>query len=222
MIKYAIFDLDGTLIQTMDSLMKTGNLTLNQFGFPAIGLEKYKKFVGYGAKNLVKSLLIDSGDHEAALLERAYPIYMELFAEYCTYQIKPYENIEKLLQKMQEYGIKLAVLTNKPHQMAEEVMANCFPQDTFVTIQGQSDAFPVKPDPAAALYVAKKMGAEDLREVIFMGDSDADMQTARNAGMVAVGAAWGFRPAQELMDNGCEILLQDPLDLLPYLKRDFR
>lgn len=218
MIQYAIFDLDGTLVQTMDSLMKTGNLTLNKFGFPAADLEKYKKFVGYGAKNLVKSLLINAGDDEATLLEEAYPIYMELFDQYCTYQIKPYPGIEELLQEMQKREIKLAVLTNKPHPMAQEVMARCFPEDTFEIIQGQSDAFPVKPDPAAALYVAQRMGADDLRKVIFMGDSDADMQTARNAGMIAVGASWGFRPAQELLDNGCEILLRDPLDLLPYLE----
>ncbi len=220
MIKFAIFDLDGTLIQTMESIMKTGNLMLNDFGYAGISTEKYKRFVGYGAKNLVKELMIEAGDKNASQLEQAYAVYMKYFAEHATFEVKPYIGIEEMIAEMQDRNIKLAVLTNKPHAMAGDVMDKCFPVGTFEFIQGQSEDFPRKPDPTAAIYIAKEMGAENMREVMFMGDSDADMQTAKNAGMISVGASWGFRPAQELLENGCEILLEKPLDLIPYLEKE--
>ncbi|HHU53024.1 MAG TPA: HAD family hydrolase [Clostridiaceae bacterium] len=217
-IKQAIFDLDGTLLQTMDSLIKTGNSMLNQLGFQARTSEEYRFAIGYGAKELVRRLLVLSGDLQAEGLEEAYVIYMELFDEYCTYGVKPYPGIPELISEMQKRDIALAVLTNKPHQMAQRVLDTSFAPDTFAFVQGQDDDLPRKPDPTAAFYIAEKLGATDFRQVLFVGDSDADMQTAVNAGMIPVGAAWGFRTVEELIANGSEILLNEPLDLLAYLK----
>ncbi|NLM20024.1 MAG: HAD family hydrolase [Clostridiaceae bacterium] len=215
--KQAIFDLDGTLLQTMDSLIKTGNLMLEQFGYQPRTFEEYRFMVGYGAKELIRRLLILSGDKQAERLEEAYAIYMQLFDEYCTYQVKPYPGIPELIAEMQKREIVLAVLTNKPHQMTKRVLNTSFATDTFAFVQGQDASLPRKPDPAAAFYIAEKIGVTDFRQVLFIGDSDADMQTAVNAGMVPVGATWGFRTPEELIANGCEILLEKPLDLLTYL-----
>ena len=216
-IKYAIFDLDGTLLNTIESLIKTVNAMLNDLGYASREKSEYQQFVGYGAKNLVKSLLIASGDEKAQQLEEAYQIYMKYFEDYCVYNVEPYPGILELLKNMKEKNIQLAVLTNKPHQVTGKVLDTSFDKDTFAFIQGQNSDFPRKPDPTAALHIAKILGAENTREVIFMGDSDADMQTAKNANMVSVGASWGFRNKEELIANGCEILLEKPLDLIPYL-----
>ena len=144
----------------------------------------------------------------------AYISDMRLFDEFCTYQVEPYPGIMELISGLQKRNITLAVLTNKPHQMTERVLNTTFSEDTFAYIQGHDIHFPRKPDPTAALFIAEKIGAENLRQVAFVGDSDADMQTAVNAGMVPVGAGWGFRTPEELLANGCEILLNHPLDLL--------
>ncbi|HHT24322.1 MAG TPA: HAD family hydrolase [Clostridiaceae bacterium] len=216
-IKQAIFDLDGTILQTMDSLIKTGNSMLEQFGYQKRTLEEYRFVVGYGAKELVRRLLVLSGDQQAERLEEAYEIYMKLFDEYCTYQVRPYPGIPELISEFQKRDIVMAVLTNKPHKMTQRVLDTSFAADTFAFVQGQAANLPRKPDPAAALYIAEKIGVTDYRQVLFIGDSDADMQTAVNAGMVPVGAGWGFRTPEELMANGCEILLDHPLDLLDYL-----
>ncbi|NLJ70987.1 MAG: HAD family hydrolase [Clostridiaceae bacterium] len=216
-IKQAIFDLDGTLLQTMDSLIKTGNSMLEHFGYKTPTRQEYRFMIGYGAKELVRQLLVLSGDQQAERLEEAYAIYMKLFDEYCTYQVKPYPGIPELITELQKREIVLAVLTNKPHQMTQRVLDTSFTADTFAFVQGQESSLPRKPDPATAYYVAEKIGVTDYRQVLFIGDSDADMQTAVNAGMVPVGAAWGFRTREELIANGCEILLEQPLDLLDYL-----
>ncbi|MGB4609173.1 MAG: HAD family hydrolase [Saccharofermentanales bacterium] len=216
-IKQAIFDLDGTLLQTMDSIIKTGNTTLNKLGYQLRTVEEFRFMIGYGAKELVRQLLVLSGDRQAERLEEAYAIYMNLFEEYCTYEVKPYPGIPELISELQKREIVLAVLTNKPHQMTQQVLDTSFATDTFAFVQGQEASLPRKPDPGAAFYVAEKIGATDYRQVLFIGDSDADMQTAVNAGMVPVGAAWGFRTREELIANGCEILLDHPLDLLAYL-----
>lgn len=221
-IKQAIFDLDGTLLETMDSIIKAGNAMLTQLGYQPRSREDYQRFVGYGAKQLVKSLLRASGDLAESRLSEAYPTYMEIFDETCTYKVKPYPGMAQLISYLVDQGIKLAVLTNKPHSMAARVVHCGFPQDTFVIIQGLDDKFPRKPDPTAALHIARELGADDLRQVMFMGDSDADMQTAVNAGMLAVGAGWGFRTGDELIANGCEILLDKPLDLIDYLTGEKR
>ena len=221
-IKQAIFDLDGTLLETMDSIIKAGNAMLSRLGYEPRSREEYKLFVGYGAKQLVKNLLRASGDVHESRLEEAYPIYMEIFDETCTYKVRPYPGMTELISYLADHGIKLAVLTNKPHSMAARVVNSVFPINTFTIIQGLDDSFPRKPDPTAALHIAKELGAVDLKQVMFMGDSDADMQTAVNAGMLPVGASWGFRTGEELVANGCEILLEKPLDLIDRLTGDQR
>ena len=213
-IKQAIFDLDGTLLETMNSLIKTGNTMLAQLGYSGIEVDKYKNFVGYGAKKLVEQLIVASGDEKAEQLDEAYDIYMKLFDEYCCYQVEPYPGILELIEGLQEKNISLGVLTNKPHQMTERVLATAFPEGTFAFIQGQDIHLPRKPDPIAAFYVAEKIGATDMSQVAFIGDSDADMQTAVNAGMIPVGVSWGFRTPAELIEHGSKLLLNHPLDLL--------
>lgn len=219
-IKQAIFDLDGTLLQTMNSLIKTGNLMLEKLGYPGRDVNDYRYFVGYGAKELVRRLLIASGDEQARQLDKAYESYMALFEETCTFQVEPYPGIPELINFLKKQNIKLAVLTNKPHEMAKKVIAQAFSADTFSYVQGQSAEFPRKPDPTSALFLADKIGAEIMREVLFIGDSDADMETAVNADMIPVGASWGFRTPQELLDHGCEVLLEKPSDLISWIKNN--
>ncbi len=219
-LEQVIFDLDGTLMQTLDSLMFTGNQMLREFNYEPVDKASYQLFVGYGARELVRRLLVASGDSEAKQLEQAFQVYMRIFENGCIYNVKPYPGIVDLIDYLLKHQIKVSVFTNKPHQLTEKVLSQGFPLNTFSVIQGQDPALPKKPDPTVALKIAGSLGSRDMRKVAFVGDSDVDMQTAVNAGMIAVGASWGFRMPEELLANGCEWLLNHPADLIGHIEEE--
>ena len=213
MYRACIFDLDGTLTDTLESLTFSVNATLQELGLPTITSEQCKYFVGDGARKLIERALIASGDENLTLIEQGMEVYGRVFKEYCTYHVAPYEGIVELLQELKNRGMRLAVLSNKPHIQTRDVVATYFAQGMFAFVQGQQEGVPRKPDPTAALMLAEEMGVSP-EECMYIGDSDVDMQTGNAAGMDSVGVTWGFRTRQILEAHGAKYIIDQPKELI--------
>lgn len=214
MKKAVIFDLDGTLSDSIASIKYCGDRTLERFGYGPFPEADYKYFVGDGAANLVKRALAASGDKELIHFEEAYALYREYFAADCMYQVKPYDGIPELLEELKARGLKLAVLSNKPHGQTIEVIETLFGKDCFDHIQGQKEGIPIKPDPAGVFQILEQFGLT-ADEVLYLGDTATDMKTGKSAGAFTVGALWGFRDRQELEEAHADAIVAHPLEVLP-------
>ena len=213
MKKLLIFDLDGTILNTVDSLVVTICRTLEILGLPAITEEETRRFVGNGAFLLVKRALKAAGDEELTRLDEGMKVFMELFEDLCTYNVTPYENMEEILHELKNSGYTLAVLSNKPDKMAVKVVETAFGQNIFSVIAGQKEGVPKKPDPAGVVRIAGDLGIE-LSSVIYIGDSETDIETARNSGVPALIGSWGYRSREDLIDLSPDILIDDTKDLI--------
>ena len=208
MIEEVIFDLDGTLLNTVASIAKCCNDTLAEFGYEPFAEDRYKYFAGDGARNLVKRALIASGDTDLTHFEEAFVRYDERFKEGCMYKVTPYEGIPELIAELKRRGIKLAVLSNKQHDRTVSMIRHFFGEDTFDVILGQMDGVPIKPDPKAIELIMDKTSVT-LREVLlYVGDTATDMKTGHNAGLRTVGVLWGFRTREELESNGADHIIE--------------
>ena len=186
-----------------------------EFGYGPFSVQDYKYFVGDGAANLVKRALIKGGDTELTHFEAAYARYKEIFQANCMYQVKPYEGIPKLLEELKKRGMKIAVLSNKPHHATVDVIESLFGKGYFDVVQGQVDGVPIKPDPAGVFRILDRFGLT-ADEVIYMGDTATDMKTGKAAGAFTVGVLWGFRDRAELEEGHADAIIAQPLDLLKY------
>lgn len=201
MYKACIFDLDGTLTDTLESLAYSVNRTMDEIGMPRITEEQCREFVGNGAKVLIEKTLKASGDEALEKFDEAYAAYLRIFDRCCTYRVKPYPGIPELLKELKAQGLKLGVLSNKPDRQAVHVVEEIFGKDIFDHIQGQKEGVPRKPDPAAVLSIAAGFGAEPS-ETLYVGDSEVDGATGRAAGMDTVLVTWGFRSRDVLEAAG--------------------
>ncbi|MCB2148195.1 MAG: HAD family hydrolase [Deltaproteobacteria bacterium] len=211
-----IFDLDGTLLDTLADIGDSVNLMLAEYGFPGHSTDEYRRFIGNGIRMLVTRALPIEGRSEklvTACVRRAREIYWENWNR----KTRPYDGIPDLLDCLKEKDLPLAVLSNKPHDFTVRYVNAYFGNWDFKVVMGQNDHFPVKPDPASALDIARQIGLAP-EKFLFVGDSAVDMQTAATAGMYAVGVAWGFRGPEELRENGCRMLVNHPLEILPLLE----
>ena len=211
-MKAVIFDLDGTLLDTIDDIADSMNAVLAKHSLPQHSVEKYKLFVGDGAALLVIRSASGAGLTEHTLSQ----LVTEYKEEYLTRQADktmPYAGIPELLSALAERDIKMAVLSNKSQAATNEVMAHFFPNIHFSALIGQREGYPIKPDPTGALEILKMLGLP-REEVLYVGDTDTDMQTAVAAGIKAVGALWGFREKKELAENGAAVFTAQPLDIL--------
>lgn len=213
MYKNCIFDLDGTLTDTLDSLTFSVNLALKEMGLSPVTKEQCRLFVGNGSRVLMEKALRAGGEGEPGRLNEAMDVYGRIFQDYCTYHVVPYEGIPALLEAMKLRGMKLAVLSNKPHGQAVHVAEEIFGKDTFQWIQGQKEGVPRKPDPAAALMIAKRLGAGP-KETLYVGDSEVDVETGRAAGMKTIGVSWGFRGREALNEAGAACIADSPEEIL--------
>lgn len=213
MYKACIFDLDGTLTDTLESLTYSVNETLKELRLREITQEQCRTFVGNGARYLIERALQAGGDLELSLLHRAMEIYGRIFGENCTYHVTPYDGIVNMLEQLTQKEMKLAVLSNKPHMQAVDVVREFFGERLFTYVQGQIEGVPRKPDPSAALMVAEKLGCSK-EECIYVGDSEVDIQTGKAAGMKTVGVSWGFRSKKILKENGAEHIIDSPKELI--------
>lgn len=208
-VKLCIFDLDGTLTDTIRAIAHFGNLALAAHGMAPIDTEDYKIYVGDGRDKLIHRMLAVRGADTEEMFESVRDVYDENYEKDFFYDTKPYNGIKELLERVKQRGIKIAVCSNKPDNVARFVVSTFFGEDYFDLVMGVVDGMPTKPDPGAALNIAKKLGAEP-DECIFIGDTNVDIFTAKNAGMTAVGVLWGFRSREELVQAGADYIAETP------------
>jgi len=213
MIKAAIFDLDGTLSYTLDSIATSGNLALEAVGLEPFDKDRYRYFVGDGALELVKRLLIASGDEKLTKLDELIRQYKKFFTEYASYKVVPYDRMPETIAALRKEGIKLGVLSNKPHEQTVQVVEELYGRGTFDCIQGNTPEINRKPSPDGAFIVAKKLGVEP-DECLYIGDTATDMQTGNGAGMFTVGALWGYRDRAELEENNACVIIDRPEEVM--------
>jgi len=213
--KAVIFDLDGTLLDTLEDIADSVNRVLRARGFQTHKIDAYRFFVGDGSRMLVKRALPENERSDESV-ERCQNAFKKDYANAWDVKTKPYDGISELLDDLVQKGVKIAVCSNKPHAFTSLCVEKLLDRWRFDQVVGQSSRYPKKPAPDSALAIAHDMGVAPS-EIVFIGDSGVDMQTAVAAGMLPVGAAWGFRPEQELLENGCRFLARSPLDVLQLL-----
>lgn len=216
-IKAVIFDLDGTLLDTLGDLAASGNAVLRKRGLPEHSTEAFCQFIGDGMANLVRRIFPeDAKPAEGAELEAALADYKAEYSARWRDTTRPYEGIAELLDALVARGIALGVLSNKAHAFTEQCVSEFVGDWPWAVVLGQRDGIPHKPDPAGAIEAAERFGLKP-EECAFVGDSGVDMQTGSRAGMLPIGVLWGFRGAEELRKNGAKALIERPSQLLDLL-----
>lgn len=207
-----IFDLDGTLADTLHSIAYFGNGTLAAFGYPSIAPEEYKLMVGNGADLLMRRMLARVGaDLPEEGVKKFRAEYDRRYAADPMALVGAYPGLPYVLPRLREAGLKLGVLSNKPDDMTRAITAQLY-NGVFHAVYGQRPGIPTKPDPAAVLALANELGVSPA-DVLYIGDSGVDMDTAHNAGMDSCGVLWGFRSREELEAHGAMYLAGDPAEL---------
>ena len=210
--KAAVFDLDGTLVNSLDDLADSANATLRAHSFPMHEVEAYRYFVGDGTRKLMERILPQERAADTDFVEHFMSDYKDCYARNLLQKTKPYDGIMEMLEELRRRGIPMAVCTNKHQSAAETIVEALFPHDTFWEIIGDQEGLPRKPDPQKVLHIMRNFGVTG-EQTAYFGDTDVDMDTARNAGAFAVGVLWGFRPEEELVAHGADILLTHPMEL---------
>lgn len=203
-----LFDLDGTLLDTIGDIADAGNGALAALGFPGHGEKAYMRFVGKGIDDLIRRAL-PPANRDAATVARGVDEMRRRYTLDRLVKTRPYPGIPELLDRLASDGYRMAVVSNKPDPSTREIVAAKLPKWRFARVLGGRPGVPLKPDPAAVLEVAAGLGIPP-REFACLGDSGIDMETARAAGMYPVGALWGFRAADELRDHGAAALIEGP------------
>ena len=212
MYKACIFDLDGTLTDTLDSLTFSVNESLCEMKLPKITEEQCRMFVGNGARVLMEKALTAAGADPKERIEEAMEVYGRIFDANCTYHVIPYEGIREMLDTLKDAGVELAVLSNKPHKQAVHVVETIFGSGYFRQILGQQEGIPRKPDPTAVLQIAEILHAKP-EEALYVGDSEVDVATGNAANMKTVGVTWGFRSREALRAAGAERIADRPEEI---------
>jgi phosphoglycolate phosphatase len=213
-----LFDLDGTLLDTLEDLGRSTNTVLAREGFPLHTLPAYKQFVGEGITMLVRRAVPKEKSGDEALVGRLVAALRKEYTAHCMDATHAYGGTSELLAKLGERGIAIAVLSNKPEDMVQKLLKHYFFTVSFDAVAGAGEAFPRKPDPAGALDIARRLRIVP-EDFVFLGDSKTDMETATAAGMYPVGALWGFRDADELLAYGAKALIKHPSELIALLNR---
>ncbi len=214
--KAICFDLDGTLLDTLEDLADCMNRVLQRHGFPVHPCDNYRYFVGEGARVLVrKTIPHDKQDEE--LITHCHAEFQEEYGQHWAIRTRPYPGIPELLEALSGTGLMLSVLSNKPHPFTVKTVEYFLSRWNFRVILGQRDGVPRKPDPAGVMEISSTLGATP-ETMLYLGDTGVDMQTANSAGCYAVGALWGFRGKEELAANGANALISKPMELLPLLE----
>lgn len=204
MIKAVLFDLDGTLVNSLFDLATSTNYALEQMGFKTHTNNEYCYFVGNGMKKLIeRALPSDKTDEET--FNKCFDIFYSHYKEHFYDKTIAYEGIEDLLIKLNQKEIMVSVISNKQHEMAVTVVEKILPKIKFHTVSGKQENYPAKPDNQLTLKIIANMGVEPA-ECLFVGDSNVDMQTALNSGIKSVGVLWGFRTKDELLNSGANYI----------------
>ena len=215
-MKACIFDLDGTLTNTLESMTYSVNLTLEEMGLSKITKDQCRLFVGNGARVLLEKSLKAAGDTDASRIEEGMEIYGRIFDRNCTYHVTPYEGIPEMLKALKDKGIHLAVLSNKPDRQTVKVVKAIFGEELFDYAQGQKEGIRRKPEPDGVWYLMEQMHVSK-EECLYIGDSEVDAATGRNAGLKTIGVLWGFRDRKTLETAGADDLIDRPDELLQFV-----
>jgi phosphoglycolate phosphatase len=210
-----IFDMDGTLLNTLEDLGDCMNRVLTRAGYTAHPIDDYRYYVGDGIRNLVRRVLPEQRRDEATI-RQIQTAMVEEYGKHWADKTDLYPGISVLLDELTKREIKKGILSNKPHASTKVIAERYFKDWRFDPVFGARDGVPRKPDPAAALEICRHWGLE-ASEVLYAGDTNTDMQTARQGGMFAVGVLWGFRSKEELIENGAEELIAVPQEILQFL-----
>lgn len=215
MKKGCLFDLDGTLVNSLTDLAMSTNRVLQAHHLPTHDISKYNQFVGNGVKKLMERAL---GDEHLDLLEQCLEEFHQDYNLHCLDHTLPYPKMLELIEKLKSEGIRLAVVTNKPQHLAVKIVEHLFP-DTFVAVLGQQDAYPIKPHPEST-HIALMTMRLSHHDCYFIGDSDVDMETGYLSDMETIGVAWGFRGQEELKVAGASFIAHTPMDIWRIIDED--
>lgn len=213
--KGVIFDLDGTLVNSLEDIADAMNTVLKNLDYPTHSYETYQYFIGSGLRNLVSKALPATHNNDQHI-DYCYQLMIDEYSGNCTRKTKAYNGIAELLEFLASQNIKMSVFSNKSNALTKKIAADLFP-GYFEPVVGLTTEALKKPNPSEAIAISKKLELKS-EEIIFVGDSGIDMQTATNAEMFAVGVTWGYRPEEELIANGARKILNNPLDLIPILQ----
>ena len=211
MIKACIFDMDGTTVNTINSIAHFANSALKKYNLPVIDTEKYNYLVGDGARVLVQRMIETVGGSNNDF-ENVFSEYNSTYDNDFMYLTEAYDGILELLDSLKAKGIKSAILSNKPHETAIKVSDTLF-GDNIDICYGARASVPLKPDPSGVFELLELLGVKK-EECVYIGDTSTDMKTGKNSGLYTVGVLWGFRKRDELEENGADVIISQPCELL--------
>lgn len=206
-----IFDLDGTLVNSLNSISYFANKALNKYNLKSIPVERYKMLVGDGAAMLVKRMIAEAGGDEN-LFDEVYGEYNSTYDSNFLYLAEAYEGITELLKELKKRGCKTAIVSNKPHGTTKKISDELF-GDLIDICYGKREGYPVKPDPTSVNEVILELGADKM-DCVYCGDTLVDMQTGKNAGIYTVGVLWGFRDIEEIKSGNPQMIVSHPSEIL--------
>jgi len=212
-----IFDLDGTLLDTIADLTDAMNMALNHFGFPVHDVETCKMFVGDGVEMFAFRALPEHS-RDKAMVTKCAALMREEYGKRWAKKTRPYDGIPQLLDELTLQNLKMAILSNKPDDSTKEMVAEILSKWRFHPVAGAQPSVPKKPDPTQAIQISQALRVPP-EQFLYLGDTGTDMRTAQAADMFAVGALWGFRSAEELMSSGAQVLVEHPREVLKILYR---
>ncbi len=215
-IQAVIFDLDGTLADTLDGIVVSLNEVLKQFGLPTHDRQTYRQFIGDGVEKLVERALPSD---RRSLRDEVLELYLPLLTIRGRELSQPYEGVDRVLDELTRRALPYAILSNKPHEQTVDVVAHHFSGWSFRIVRGWKVGCPVKPDPRAALEIARELDVPS-GHCTFVGDSGVDIQTAINAKMIGIGAAYGLRGRDELIAAGADQIIDTPIELLDLISSE--
>jgi phosphoglycolate phosphatase len=209
--KAALFDLDGTLLNTLDDLADTANAALLYFHLPIHPTDSYRYFVGDGMRTLIERIMPATSSEKQ--ISECESIFKKMYAIHWADKTCLYQGVEAMLSDLFNMGLKLAILSNKPDEFTRLCVKRFFPADWFDCVSGQCVGIPKKPDPKGALIIAEKLGLLP-EDILYIGDTATDMQTGKRAGIKTAGVLWGFREINELEKNGADYIVGSPQEIV--------
>ena len=213
MIKAVIFDLDGTIADTIDAITEGINLAMDKLNYPKNTSRDVLAHINFGVRHLVRLSIPEAYQSDEAKVDEALAVYLEAYRTTYMHTDHPYDGVLSMVEALHRQGYRIGVLSNKPHEFVQNLIPVLLPGDLCQIARGQIPGTPAKPDPTVPHEVCRAMGAEPC-ECVFVGDSDVDMITAKNAGFFALGVAWGYRSVEQLKQKGADAIADTPADIV--------